>query len=73
MVFLVSVLSVLAKNLTAFLIVASLIEEYMLIATTDAIVTSSLNTFFLPIFLSGRRPGLRKNVNISLFLCPGTS
>ena len=44
MVFLVSALSFLAKYLTAFLIVASLMDGYMLIASTDAIVTSSLFT-----------------------------
>ena len=42
MVFLVSLVSFLAKYLTAFLIVASLIYGYMLIASTDLIVTSSL-------------------------------
>ena len=41
-VFLVSLLSFLAKNLTAFLIVASFIDGYMLIASTDAIVNSSI-------------------------------
>ena len=45
-VFLVSLVSVLAKYLTAFLIVLSLIESYILIAPTDVIVTSS---FFNPI------------------------
>ena len=45
MVFLVSVVSFLAKNLTAFLVVASLMDGYILIASTDAIVTSSLFTF----------------------------
>ena len=44
MVFLVSLVSFLAKYLTAFLIVASLIDGYMLIASVDAIVTSSLST-----------------------------
>ena len=42
MVFLVAAVSFLAKNLTDFLIVASLIEGYMLIAFSDAIVTPSL-------------------------------
>ena len=41
-VFLVAMVSFLAKNLTVFLIFASLIEGYMLIASTDAIVTPSL-------------------------------
>ena len=45
MVFLVAMVSVLAKNLTAFLIFASLIEGYMLIESTDTIVTSSLTNF----------------------------
>ena len=44
MVFLVAAVSFTAKNLTAFLIVESLIEGYMLIAPTHAIVTSSLFT-----------------------------
>ena len=42
MVFLVSAVMFLAKNLTAFLIVGSVIEGYMLIASTDSIVISSL-------------------------------
>ena len=46
MVFLVAVASVLAKNLTAFLIFSRLMEGYMLIASKDAIVTSSLTNFF---------------------------
>ena len=46
MVILVAVVSVLANNHTAFLIVAILIEGYMLIALTYAIVTSSLIYFF---------------------------
>ena len=37
--FLVYAVSPLVKNLTAFLIVESFIEGYMLIASTDAIVT----------------------------------
>ena len=41
-VFLVSAVSFLAKNPTAFLIVEIFIDGYMLIASTDAIVTSSL-------------------------------
>ena len=45
MVFLFSVVSVLANNLTAFLIVASFMEGYMLIASTYGIVTSSLTNF----------------------------
>ena len=45
MVFLVSAVSFLAKYLTAFLIVAILMNEYILIASTDAIFTSSLFTF----------------------------
>ena len=43
-VFLVSLVIFLAKYLTYFLIVASLIDGYMLIASTDAIVTSSIFT-----------------------------
>ena len=35
MVFLVAAVSLLANNLTAFLVVASLIDGYMLIASTD--------------------------------------
>ena len=42
MVFLVAAVSFLAKNLTAFLIVASLIEGYISIASTDDIFTPSL-------------------------------
>ena len=54
-VFLVSLVSVLEKYLTAFLIVASLIEGYILITSTDAIVTPS---FFNPISSSvSFRPG----------------
>ena len=45
MVFLVAVVIFLANNLTVFLIVESLIDGYMLIASTDAIVNSSLFTF----------------------------
>ena len=44
MVLLVVAVSFIAKNLTDFLIVESFIEGYMLIASTDAIVTSSLFT-----------------------------
>ena len=44
MVFLVSLVSFLAKYITAFMIVADFIDGYMLIAYTDAIVTSSLFT-----------------------------
>ena len=44
MVFLVAAVIFLAKNLTAFLIVESFIEGYMLIASTDTIATSSLFT-----------------------------
>ena len=44
MVFLVSLVIFLASYLTAFLIVASLIDGYMMIAPTDAMVTSSLFT-----------------------------
>ena len=43
--FLGAAVSFLAKNLTAFLIVEILIDGYMLIASTDAIVTSSLFIF----------------------------
>ena len=42
MVFLVAVVNFLANNLTAFLIVESLVEGYMLIALTEDIVISSL-------------------------------
>ena len=42
MVYLVSAVSFLAKNITAFLIVESFMDGYILIASTDAIVTSSL-------------------------------
>ena len=45
MVFLVAAVSFLAKNLTSFLIVGSFIDGYMLIASTDAIVTLSLFIF----------------------------
>ena len=45
MVFLVSEVSFLEKYLTAFLIVVSLLDGYILIASTDAIVTSSFFTF----------------------------
>ena len=45
MVFLVAVVSFLENNLTAFLIVESFIDGYMLIASTDTIVTLSLFTF----------------------------
>ena len=45
MVFLVSAVSFLAKYLVAFPIVVSLMDGYMLIASTDVIVTSSLFTF----------------------------
>ena len=40
--FLVSLVILIANYLTAFLIVAILIDVYMLIASTDAVVTSSL-------------------------------
>ena len=42
MVFLVAAIIFIAKNLTSFLIVDIFIEGYMLIASTDAIVTLSL-------------------------------
>ena len=42
MVFLVAVLSFLANNISAFLIVESFIKGYMLISSTDAIVASYL-------------------------------
>ena len=45
MFFLVAAVSFLAKNITAFLSVESFIEGYMLIASTDDIVTSYLFTF----------------------------
>ena len=45
MVFLVSEVSVLAKNLTTFLIVASLMDGNILIASNDAIFTSYLFIF----------------------------
>ena len=48
MVFLVAALSFITKNFTAFLIVEIFIEGYMLIASTDTIVTSSLFTYWIP-------------------------
>ena len=45
MVFLVAAVSFLANNLAAFLIIASLIDGYTLIAPTDGIVTSSFFIF----------------------------
>ena len=42
MVLLVAAVSFLEKNITAFLIVASLTEGYILTASNDAIVTMSL-------------------------------
>ena len=42
MVLLVSVVSFIANNITAFLIIASLIAGYTLIESTDAIFTQSL-------------------------------
>ena len=42
MVFLVATVSFLANNLTAFLVVESLIEGYMAISPTYAIVTLSI-------------------------------
>ena len=42
MVFLVAVVSFLANNFTAFLIVESLIEGYMFIVSTEDILISSL-------------------------------
>ena len=42
MVFLVAAVSFLVKNITDFLIVSSLIEGYILLASTDAIVTKFL-------------------------------
>ena len=45
MVFLVAAVSFLADNITDFLIFEILIEGYMLIASTDAIVTSSIFTY----------------------------
>ena len=44
MVFLVAAVIFLAKNITAFLIVNSLVERCMLIASNDTIVTLSLFT-----------------------------
>ena len=44
MFFLVAAASFLAKNLAAFLIVESLLEGYMFIASTDAILTLFLFT-----------------------------
>ena len=44
MVFLVTAMSFIAKNPTDFLILGSLIEGYMLIASTDVIVTLSILT-----------------------------
>ena len=46
MFFLVDMVGSLAKNLTAFLIFESLIEGYILKASTDAIVTSYFFTSF---------------------------
>ena len=46
MVFLVVAVSFLEKNITVFLILVSLIDRYMLIMSTDAIVTSSLFILF---------------------------
>ena len=43
--FLFAAVSFIANNLTDFLIVEIFIEGYMLIASTDAIVTSSLFTY----------------------------
>ena len=48
-VFLVNDVSIFVKNITAFLVVAGLIEGYMLITSTDAIVSSSL---FIPNYIS---------------------
>ena len=45
MVFLVSAVSFLPKNLTDFLVVVSLIDGYMLIASTKSIFTLSLYIF----------------------------
>ena len=45
MVFLVAVVSFLANNLTASMIIETLINGYMLIASTDTIVTSFLFIF----------------------------
>ena len=45
MVFLVAAVSVLVKNLTAFFIVESLIDRYILLASTDDIFTLSLFIF----------------------------
>ena len=47
MVFLVAAVSFIADNLTASLIVEILIEGYMLIALTDAIVTLSIFTYWI--------------------------
>ena len=45
MVFLVSAVSFLAKNITAFLVVLSLIDGYIFFASPDAIVALSLSIF----------------------------
>ena len=45
MIYLVSVVSSLEYNITAFLIVESFIKGLMLITSTDAIVTPSLFTY----------------------------
>ena len=42
MVFLIAVVSFLANNLTAFLIVVILVEGHVLIASTEAIIIPSL-------------------------------
>ena len=73
MVFLVAVVSVLENNITAFLIVASLIEGYMLMASTYAIVTSSLTNVFSTNTSFKSEAWTMENVNSSLFLYPGTS
>ena len=45
MVFLVAAVSFLSKNITSFFIFGSFIEGFMLISSTDAIVTLSLLIF----------------------------
>ena len=53
-VFLVASASFLADNLIAFLIVESLIDGHMLIESTDDIITSSILSSVLQVFLLGQ-------------------
>ena len=63
MVVLVADVSFLAKNLTDFLIVESLIDWYMLIESTGATITLSLFSSVLQVFPLGRMIGLWKSVS----------